>query len=186
MSSQLVGEHRLALDQPVSHWLPGLLSNGDHITVRELLNHTSGLYDYTNDPAVLAGVENNQIWDPRQLVAIAESHPAMFPPGTAWGYSNTNYIVAGLLIEAVTGQPLTRELQQRIFTPLGLKDISFPADTGQISGYYEPSSPMPRTCPGAYWNQSTGRTVVLAATMDPLPATATTPLANAAAFALCG
>ncbi|MDU9001824.1 serine hydrolase domain-containing protein [Streptomyces mirabilis] len=276
---QLVGEHRLALDQPVARWLPGLLADGEHITVRELLNHTSGLYDYTDDPAVLAGLVNNRVWRPAQLVAIAESHPALFPPGSAWGYSNTNYIVAGLLIEAVTGHPLAQELQQRIFTPLGLTHTSFPSITGRITGYHahgylpaglattangeptdvtglnpssawaagaivssardlsrfylalmdgrligprllremtttvaeDPADPatyryglgiervqdpcgtdwgLGGAIPGyqtmAYWNQSTGRTVVLASTMDPAPAAAQAPLANAASFALCG
>jgi D-alanyl-D-alanine carboxypeptidase len=67
-------------------------------------------------------------------VAIAESHPSTFPPGSAWAYSSTNYIVAGLLVEAVTHQPLARELQQRMFEPLRLDDTSFPVATAHIPG----------------------------------------------------
>jgi D-alanyl-D-alanine carboxypeptidase len=131
---QLVGERRLALDEPVARWLPGLLADGNRITVRELLNHTSGLFDYTADPTLLAGIVHNRVWDPTELVAIAERHPSTFPPGSAWGYSSTNYIVAGLLVEAVTHHPLARELQQRIFGPLRLDDTSFPVATAYIRG----------------------------------------------------
>lgn len=78
---QLVREGRLALGQPVGRWLPGLLADGGRITVRELLNHTSGLYDYTRDPGFIAGEEANEVFRPARLVAIAESHPPAFPPG---------------------------------------------------------------------------------------------------------
>ncbi|MFI5821233.1 serine hydrolase domain-containing protein [Streptomyces rishiriensis] len=133
---QLVQAGRLALDEPVGRLLPGLLAGGDRITVRELLDHTSGLFDYTADPGVLAGEERDQVFTPRELVAVAETHPASFPPGTSWQYSNTNYIVAGLLVEAVTHRPLARELQARIIGPLGLRATSFPTGTGHISGYH--------------------------------------------------
>jgi D-alanyl-D-alanine carboxypeptidase len=133
---QLVQAKRLALDEPVGRRLPGLLADGDRITVRQLLNHTSGLFDYTDDPSVPAGEARNQVFTPRELVAIAESHPASFPPGTGWQYSNTNYIVAGLLVEAVTHHPLARELRARIIRPLGLRATSFPVGTGRISGYH--------------------------------------------------
>jgi D-alanyl-D-alanine carboxypeptidase len=133
---QLVQEGRLALGQPVGHWLPGLLADGGTITVRELLNHTSGLYDYTDDPAFTAAEEANQVFRPAQLVAIAESHPLVFPPGSAYGYSNTNYIVAGLLIQAVTHRSLGWELGHRIFGPLGLRHTSFPVTAARIAGYH--------------------------------------------------
>ena len=85
--------------------------------MRQLLNHTSGLPDYSKDPELFAGIVKNRVWQPRELVAMAERHPQLFAPGSAWWYSNTNYIVAGLLIEAVTGHPLARELDRRIFSP---------------------------------------------------------------------
>jgi D-alanyl-D-alanine carboxypeptidase len=144
---QLVAEGRLALDRPVGSRLPGLLARGDRITVRQLLNHTSGLFDYTADPVLLAGIIANRVFDPEELVAIAETHPNAFEPGTAWEYSNTNYIVAGLLIESVTGHPLAQELQRRIFKPLGLDDTAFPVATAQIRGYhahgYVPANVVP-------------------------------------------
>jgi D-alanyl-D-alanine carboxypeptidase len=133
---QLVQEGRLTLGQPVGHWLPGLLADGGTITVRELLDHTSGLYDYTADPAFTAAEEANQVFRPAQLVAIAESHPPVFAPGSAYGYSNTNYIVAGLLIQAVTHRSLGWELSHRIFGPLGLRHTTFPVAAARIAGYH--------------------------------------------------
>ena len=97
---QLVGEGRLRLDEPVATRLPGLLPNRPRITVRQLLNHTSGLPDYIQDPELFAGIDKNRVWAPRELVALADKHPMLFAPGSAWSYSNTNYIVAGLLIQA--------------------------------------------------------------------------------------
>jgi D-alanyl-D-alanine carboxypeptidase len=133
---QLVGEGRLNLDEPVAGRLSGLLANGQNITVRQLLNHTSGLPDYTAAPELFAGIVENRVWDPRELVALAEKQPQAFDPGSAWMYSNTNYIVAGLLVEAVTGRSLARELDRRIFAPLRLRHTSFPAATARLNGYH--------------------------------------------------
>ena len=113
---QLVGEGRLRLDDSVEQWLPGLVPDGDAINVRQLLNHTSGIFNYTDDPDLF----NELIADPfrtvtpEQLVAVATAHPPLFEPGTSWSYSNTNYILTGLIIEAVTGRGVQTELQQRI------------------------------------------------------------------------
>ena len=133
---QLVERRHVVLDEPVSRWLPGLLPDGNTITVRELLNHTSGLFDYTADPTVLAGIANNRAFAPTDLVSIANAHPRSFPPGTAWQYSSTNYIVLGLLVQAVTGNSLRDELARRIIKPLGLTHTSFPETTGHIAGYH--------------------------------------------------
>ncbi|MCK9897711.1 serine hydrolase [Frankia sp. AgB32] len=133
---QLAGEGRLALDQPVQRWLPGLLRDGHTITVRQLLNHTSGLFDHTADPALAAGIVANRVFHPAQLVALAQTHPRSFAPGAGWAYSNTNYLVAGLLVEALTHHPLGQELSRRILTPLHLTGTSFPTTTGDIAGYH--------------------------------------------------
>ena len=132
---QLVGEGRLRLDEPVARRLPGLLANGQRITVRQLLNHTSGLSDYADDPELLAGIVDNRMWKPQELVALAERRPQLFDPGSAWTYSSTNYIVAGLLVEAVTGRSLAQVLDRRIFAPLRLRHTSLP-DTASLSGYH--------------------------------------------------
>jgi D-alanyl-D-alanine carboxypeptidase len=118
---QLVGEDKLGLDDHLERWLPGLVPNGDDITVRQLLNHTSGLYDYTDDLP-----EPPRPFQPRELVAIATGHRPLFAPGKRFSYSNTNYILAGLVIERVTGQRLAAQLQQRIFQPFDLGDTEQP------------------------------------------------------------
>jgi D-alanyl-D-alanine carboxypeptidase len=125
---QLEAEGKLDIDDPVERWLPGVVPNGGAITLRELLNHTSGLYNYTDDNDWVTSVVGNPMraWAPRELVAIALAHPVLFPPGANWAYSNTNYIVLGLVVEAATGNLLGDELQRRIFTPLSLASTSFP------------------------------------------------------------
>ena len=133
---QLVGEGKLSLDDTVERRLPGLIPNGNDITVRQLLNHTSGLYDYAEDKAFLAQLDNRRkVWAPRQLIALGTAHKPAFPPGAKWGYSNTGYIALGLMVEDATGNTLGAELRERIIEPLRLRGTSF--DTRpQIAGRY--------------------------------------------------
>ena len=93
-----------------------------------MLQHTSGLYDYVNDSAFRTAVLANplRVWTPRQLVRIAVSHPPLFRPDRRWSYSNTNYILAGLVIQAVTHHTVATELMARIIRPLALHQTSFP------------------------------------------------------------
>jgi D-alanyl-D-alanine carboxypeptidase len=125
---QLVAEGRVRLDEPVSRHLPGLLPDGDAITVRMLLQHTSGLFNYTNAfPADdLSPVQRH--WDPEEIVAVATARPLDFRPGTAWNYSNTNYVVAGMIVEKITGKPYGEVVRQRVLRPLGLRATVFPGD----------------------------------------------------------
>ena len=134
---QLVGEGRLDLDDTIEHWLPGLVPNGKRITVRELLNHTSGLFEVANDQGFLARVlwKRTEVWSPRELVRIATAHKPLFKPGTNWSYSNTGYILLGLIAEAASGTPIGTELDRRIFRPLHLRNTSF-ASSPNISGTY--------------------------------------------------
>jgi D-alanyl-D-alanine carboxypeptidase len=132
---QLVAKGRVGLDTPVGRYLPGLLPDGDRITVRQLLNHTSGLYDPQVEVyQTLQDIYDLRLahWTPRQVVALAVAHDLLFPPGTAFSYSNTNYVVAGLLIERVTGTSIARQLEQRFIRPLGLRHTWFPADTAAL------------------------------------------------------
>ena len=135
---QLVGEGTLRLDDSVERWLPGMVPAGDSISVRQLLNHTSGIFNYTDDPAFVADLVGKpaQYIPPERLVAIATAHPPLFPPGGGWSYSNTNYILAGLIIEAATGRTAKAQLTKRIFAPLGLRNTSFPVVDRRISGYH--------------------------------------------------
>ncbi|MBL7259752.1 serine hydrolase domain-containing protein [Paractinoplanes lichenicola] len=120
---QLVGEGRLTLDDPVEKWLPGVVG-GRRISVRQLLQHTSGLYDYSADLIPNYATpesylrERDRPYTPEQLVKIAMSHPQ---GDTTWSYSNTNYVLVGMLIEAVTGRDWAPEVDARITRPLGLR-----------------------------------------------------------------
>jgi D-alanyl-D-alanine carboxypeptidase len=158
---QLVGEGKLRLDDSLDRWLPGLVPNGRSITIRELLQHTSGLYDYVNDSAFRTAVLANplRVWTPMELARAAVSHRALFMPGRGWSYSNTNYILAGLVIETVTHRSVADELCDRIFRPLGLHQTSFPAGPAisgpHADGYLFYGTPLARdtahVSPSAAW-----------------------------------
>ncbi|MFJ9950101.1 serine hydrolase domain-containing protein [Kitasatospora sp. NPDC091207] len=142
---QLVAEHRIGLDDPVETRLPGVVPNGRQITVRQLLNHTSGLFNYTEDasfsfeedPVALRQWLDTGRWRsyaPRELVDLAAAHPPYFAPGQGWHYSNTNYIVVGMLIERITGRSWADEVQRRIIRPLGLTGTSMPLNSASVPG----------------------------------------------------
>ena len=106
---QLAQEGKLSLDDPVSKYVPGV-PNGDNITIAELLEMRSGLYNYTNAPKISATIDHDptKVWTPAELLAIAFAHPPNFPPGTAYEYNNTNYALLGLIAEKVDGKPLAK------------------------------------------------------------------------------
>ncbi|MFE6481970.1 serine hydrolase domain-containing protein [Streptomyces sp. NPDC057757] len=119
---QLAAEHRLSLSDTVDAHLPGLLSGagyGESLTLRALLTHTSGLYDYTADTSGAVPVT------PLQAVRIALSHPPSAAPGQ-YAYSNTNYVLLGMIVERVTGNSYATEAERRILVPLRLTGTSFP------------------------------------------------------------
>ncbi|KUN04657.1 serine hydrolase [Streptomyces canus] len=126
---QLAGEGRLSLDDTVDTWLPGLVrgngNDGHRITLRQLLQHTSGLPDYIGDVVPdlsAAGYRANRwtTYTSRQRVALAMTHPPSFAPGVGWEYSNTNYVLLGMVIKAVTGHSWEYEVRARILRPLRL------------------------------------------------------------------
>jgi D-alanyl-D-alanine carboxypeptidase len=125
---QLEAEGVLGLDDSLERWLPGLVPNGGAITLRQLLNHTSGIYNYTEDPAFSRSMARNPraSWTPEALVNVATAHRPLFAPGTDWSYSNTGYILLGLVIEKATRRSLGTELGLRIFHPLALSRTSLP------------------------------------------------------------
>ncbi|MGY0237047.1 serine hydrolase domain-containing protein [Longispora urticae] len=133
---QLAQERRLDLARPVQHYLPGLLpADYPPIPVRTLLDHTSGLPSVDipgmYDPAwVLAHRYDH--WTPRQVVGTATAHPVEFAPGTAQMYTNTSYLVAGLLAEKVTGRSYGELVRDRIARPLGLRDTYEPGDDPEL------------------------------------------------------
>lgn len=139
---QLEGEGRLSLDDSVEKWLPGVVqgngNNGTAITIRQLLNHTSGIYDPTTEPEFFAPYLEDHDWGyvytPREVIARSVRHAPHFAPGTGWSYSNTNYLLAGLVIEAVTDRSAPAEIHRRILAPLGLTHTSFPLTDPAVHG----------------------------------------------------
>nr|WP_311132549.1 serine hydrolase domain-containing protein [Nonomuraea gerenzanensis] len=160
---QLVAEGRIGLDNPVAGYLPefGL---DERITVRMLLQHTSGVFNFTGEyyedgtfvpgtPATTSGKEwvdsRFHTYQPEELVRFALSKPARFEPGTDWSYANTNYVLARLLIEKVTGRSIAEEMRRLILEPLGL--------TGTVQPFAETDIPAPHT--HAYYRyEEDGRT----------------------------
>jgi D-alanyl-D-alanine carboxypeptidase len=127
--SMLSEERKLSLDDPVSRFFPAL-TRANEVTIRELLSHTSGYQDYWPQdyvpPFMLAEVTADQI-----LEQWARK-PLDFDPGTQWQYSNTNFVIAGLIVEKASGMPLLKFLRERIFAPIGMESVS-DVDNGPLS-----------------------------------------------------
>ncbi|MER6951021.1 serine hydrolase domain-containing protein [Nonomuraea sp. NPDC000554] len=149
---QLVGEGKIGLDEPVETYLPKLVRgkgiDGRRITVRQLLQHTSGLPDY--EDAVTNDILKRRYLSPRDALDVALAHEAVFAPGAKMGYSSTNYLLAGLIVEKVTGRPFAEEIDKRIIQRIGLRHTYFPAP-GETTirqrhpqGYRQESPDAPR------------------------------------------
>ncbi len=143
---QLVAEGEVALDAPADDYLPGF-GLDRRITVRMLLQHTSGVFNFTGEfyedgttvpgiPSTISGKEwvdrRFHTYRPDDLVRLALSRPARFEPGTDWSYSNTNYVLARLLVEEVTGRSCAEETRERILAPLGLSGTLVPGASPEI------------------------------------------------------
>ena len=126
---QLVAEHRLSLDDNLAHLLPGAVPGGRAITLRMLLNHTSGLFDYTQDEQWLAALttDPDHAWTPAELLSLALRHPPTFAPGTDRAYSNTGYVLVGMILERLTGRPMGELFAERITGPLRLRHTYYAA-----------------------------------------------------------
>jgi D-alanyl-D-alanine carboxypeptidase len=118
---QLSDEGRLDLDAGIAQYMPDL-EGADQITPRQLLQHKSGLNEYDDQPAVVSDMQRP--WTPAELIAVAEAAGRVGEPGGPFHYSNTNYIVLGQIIEQVTGNSWSDEVQARISQPLGMSDTS--------------------------------------------------------------
>jgi D-alanyl-D-alanine carboxypeptidase len=148
---QLAAEGTLSLDDTVEQWMPLLVPDGEHMTLRHLLNHTSGVYNYLDDGFVdLALHDRRRIWSQQELAMRGAIGPPYFSPGEPgrWYYSNTNYVLLGMVVEHATGTSLAQQVRWRILDPLGLHDTFFePYETtsgGVAPGYlgYEDVSDM--------------------------------------------
>src|SRR6266487_4356808 len=162
---QLVDEGKLGLNDPVSKYFPEV-PNGSNITIREVLNMTSGLFDYTEDEGLFKTVlaHPDKVWDPWELLTIAFQHPAYFAPGQSLHYSSTNYILLGLLIEQITHMPVEKVFQQRIFRPLGMHNTLLPPLSSAAIpnphpiGYFFETSNAAAPLDVTSWNPSWGWT----------------------------
>ncbi|MEU0877824.1 serine hydrolase domain-containing protein [Lentzea sp. NPDC005914] len=128
---QLNAENKVELDAPITRYLPGAIKD-ERITVRQLLNHTSGLANYTQ----YMGLEKfedvrHRYYEPRELLDIANAHEPTNQPGEKFKYSNTNYVLLGLLTQKITGRPVSESVDQRIIKKLGLKDTYWPTTGDQ-------------------------------------------------------
>jgi D-alanyl-D-alanine carboxypeptidase len=135
---QLVDEGELGLDDTVESRLPGVVPDGDRITVRQLLGHSSGLFEVLATMPSPRSEEFLKIrfktWTTAELVARATAHPLVFEPGTKTMYSNTNYLVLGMIIKRVTGHSYAHEIEHRIIRPLHLHGTSMPGTDPSIHG----------------------------------------------------
>ena len=131
----LAQEGRLRLSDPVADHVPNV-PNGNNITIAQLLEMRSGLYNYTADPDFAATLDADPatVWTPQEGLDIAIRHPPEFAPGASYDYNNTNYALLGLIAEKAGGRPLADQMQDRLFGPLGLHRTTLPApaDAGQI------------------------------------------------------
>ncbi|MFI9604147.1 serine hydrolase domain-containing protein [Streptomyces sp. NPDC052043] len=165
---QLAAEGRVKLDDPVNRYLPGLLPDG-RITVRHVLSHRSGLYDYSDEmfARTVSGFEavRTKVFTYRHLLALSLEHPRTQVPGAAYAYSNTNFVVAGMLIEKLTGHPVRTEYENRVIKPLKLTDTFYVHPATKIPGRHahgyltpdEPTSPLvDATEQTMSWAQSAG------------------------------
>ncbi|MGW2743995.1 serine hydrolase domain-containing protein [Streptomyces sp. NPDC001450] len=158
---QLADEHKLDLDAPVNRYLPKLLPD-DRITVRHILSHRSGLYDYSNDMFAksVSGFEavRNKVYTYQQLVTLSLKKPRTNAPGAAYSYSNTNFVVAGMLIEKLTGHSVKTEYDNRILKPLKLTDTFYVHPDTKIPGRYTRGYLTPDTA-GTQLVDATAQTV---------------------------
>lgn len=125
---QLVQEGKIALSDPVSKYRPDV-PNGKNITIEQLLNMRSGLFNYSETYELNHQLDTNpqRVWQPEELVRMGDSLPVYFAPGKGWHYSNTNYVLLGLIAEQIDGEPLQQIFQKRLFGPLGMTQTSFPS-----------------------------------------------------------
>ncbi|MGW8378955.1 serine hydrolase domain-containing protein [Streptomyces sp. ODS28] len=144
---QLVAQHRIGLDDPVEKLLPGVVQDGKDVTVRMLLNHTSGLGDFLLTPEFLPSLmgQKERTWRPEDLLAITPEQDPPAGPGEKYSYSNANYLALGLILEKVTGSSLAELIAQKITKPLGMKDsflatnAAWSAGKQHVTGY-EPNA----------------------------------------------
>ncbi|HEX8525367.1 serine hydrolase domain-containing protein, partial [Allosphingosinicella sp.] len=125
---QLVQEGRISLDDAISRFFPDYPQPGASATVRQLLNHTSGIQSYTAIPGWMTEANTSRAYSTAEMIALFRDLPAPTPPGREWAYNNSGYVLLGAIIESATGKPWYRAIEERITRPLGLRSIRYGED----------------------------------------------------------
>ncbi|PHC90239.1 D-alanyl-D-alanine carboxypeptidase [Bacillus pseudomycoides] len=162
---QLAGENRLNLDDSIEKWLPGVIQGNGYddkqITIRQILNHTSGIAEYSRSKDFDL-MDTKKSYAAEELVKMGISLPPDFAPGKGWSYSNTGYVLLGILIEKVTGNSYAEEIENRIVEPLELSNTFLPGNSSVIPGtkhargYVQPDGAS-ELKDVTYYNPSMGR-----------------------------
>ena len=131
--ARMADQKLVNLDDPISKWLPDL-RDASKVTIRNLLNMTSGYPDYVYQPAVQDGVqaEPYKQWTDDEMIAVALAQPNYFEPGTNWGYSHTNYVILGKLLSKITGKSTSDVLSEYVLEPMNLENTSSNAGTPAV------------------------------------------------------
>ena len=164
---QLVEEKKVSLDDKLSKWLPDL-PHADEVSLRDLISLTSGYRDFVPDPGFLKvnDTEPYKRWVPEEILRYAHLDlPLLYPPGTNWNYAHTNFVILGMALDKINGEPLNKVLQEKVLGPLGLTNTTDPGspviaepvlhawDSEQRSVYSIPSS-LPFYVDSTYWDTS--------------------------------
>ncbi len=133
---QLYEAGKIDLDDTIGTWVQGYPHIDGSTTVRQILSHTSGIANYTDNPDFLDSVfsDFSKVWD-KQEILLHFVEPALFAPGSAWSYSNTNYLVAGLILEDILMSPIYQIIRDSILTPQGLSHTFFPPQETATTPY---------------------------------------------------
>ena len=131
--ARMADQKLVNLDDPISKWLPDL-RDASKVTIRNLLNMTSGYPDYVYQPAVQDGVQADPYkqWTDDEMIAVALARPNYFEPGTNWGYSHTNYVILGKLLSKITGKSTSAVLSEYVLEPMNLENTSSNAGTPAV------------------------------------------------------
>jgi CubicO group peptidase (beta-lactamase class C family) len=163
---QLVDEGVIALDDPLSQWMPDV-PNADRVTLGQLAQMTSGYADYVQDATFIEEFTRDPFrqWQPEELYTFGTDKPLLFEPGTNWGYAHTNYVLLALALEQITGKPLTAVIQERILDPLGMTQTADPGTSeilepvlhafdSERREYFQIDPDLPFIEDSTYWNPS--------------------------------